>query len=183
MRPLVGRGFQSYASAPMIWSPEKVFHASVSQLKRILILFQLHYPESRYHAWWNPAMIYVAHAVLTSRVDKEWRFYFLLCLQAYRILAIAYPFAAISYKATLTLAMAEGKLSSSKARDLLQQLFQGKGRDNVRDTQNLRVYMDLGHNHKVTSTGDAEGLAQDFERLALVKEAKHEHEVGAEAET
>lgn len=159
-----------FYSDSIAWSPDGVFHASIDQLKRILILYQLHYPESRYHAWWNPAMIYVSHAVLTSKTDPEWRFYFLLCLKAYRTLSVAYPFATIGYKATLTFAMAEGKLSASKARDLLRQLFQGQGRENVRDTNDSRVYMDLDKVRDNEGSGDAEKLADDFEKLAVVKE-------------
>lgn len=152
------------------WSPDEVFHASVSQLKRILIVYQLHHPESRYHAWWNPAMIYVSHAVLTSSTDPAWRFYFLLCLKAYRTLSIAYPFATIGYKAFLTLAMAEGKLSADQARRLLKQLFHGKGRGNVRDTRISRVYVDLNKSQDKDDSGNAEALADDFEKLAVVKE-------------
>lgn len=138
--------------------------------KRILIVYQLHHPESRYHAWWNPAMIYVSHAVLTSSTDPEWRFYFVLCLKAYRTLSIAYPFAAIGYKALLTLAMAEGKLSADQTRKLLKQLFHGKGRENVRHTRNSRVYMDLNKIQDKDDSGNAEALADDFEKLAVVKE-------------
>lgn len=159
-----------FYSDPTPWPPDAVFHASVDQLKRILILYQLHYAESRYHAWWNPAMVYVSHAVLTSQTDSEWRFYFLLCLKAYRNLSVAYPFATISYKATLTLAMAEGKLSASGARDLLRQLFHGDGRENVRDTDKLRIHMDLDQIQGADGSGDAEKLADDFEKLTVVKE-------------
>lgn len=155
------------ASPTLHTTPSAVFSASIRQLKRIIILYQLHYPESRYHPWWNPAVINVAHSVLTtSPIDPEWRFYFLICLQAYRHLALAYPFAAISYKAVLTMAMAEGKLSGSKARDLYRQLMHGEGRERVREARNLRAYMDLSHE----GVGVAETLAGDFDRLALVRD-------------
>lgn len=72
------------------------------------------------------------------------------------------------------MAMAEGKLSGSKARDLHRQLIHGKGRERVRETQNLRAYMDLSHERKADSSGDAEGLAGDFDRLALVQEGEPE---------
>lgn len=165
----MGKDLHFYSES-IAWSPDGVFHASISQLKRILILYQLNYPESRYHAWWNPAMIYVSHAVLTSKNDPEWRFYFLLCLKAYRNLSVAYPFATIGYRATLTMAMAEGKLSARKARDLLRQLFHGQGRENIRDTDKSRVYMDLNKIQNIDDGGDAERLADDFEKLAVVKE-------------
>lgn len=100
VRPWKGKGLQLSASASFLWCPDEVFHESISKLKRILILYQLHYPESRYHPWWTPAIIYIAHQVLTSAIDKEWKFYFLLCLKAYRTLSLTYPFTATSYKTT-----------------------------------------------------------------------------------
>ncbi|KAL1584791.1 hypothetical protein WHR41_06595 [Cladosporium halotolerans] len=170
VRPWIGSN-RLLASATLCTTPSAVFNASILQLKRIIILYQLHYPEARYHSWWNPAVITVSHAVLTaSPVDPEWRFYLLICLKAYRQLALVYPFAAISYKAILTMAIAEGKLSGSKARDLYRQLFHGEGREKVRETRNLRVYMDLSHERKADRGGEAERLAGDFDRLSLVRD-------------
>lgn len=171
VRPWTSQNLHLQPSPTIHTTPDAVFHASIRQMKRILILFQLHYPESRYHAWWAPAAIYVAHAVLTaSPPDPEWRFYFLVCLQAYRNLSLAYPFAATAYKATLTMAMAEGKLSAAKARDFHRQLVSGKGREGVKDAKNLRVYIDLSHARRENESGNAEELAGDLERLALARE-------------
>lgn len=171
VRPWTSQNLHLQPSPTIHTTPDAVFHASIRQMKRILILFQLHYPESRYHAWWAPTAIYVAHAVLTaSPPDPEWRFYFLVCLQAYRNLSLAYPFAATAYKATLTMAMAEGKLSAAKARDFHRQLVSGKGREGVKDAKNLRVYIDLGRARKENESRNAEELAGDLERLALARE-------------
>ena len=66
--------------------------------------------------------------------------------------------------------MAEDKLSVDQARKLLKQLFHGKGRQNVRDTRNSRVYMDLNKIQDKDDSGNAEALADDFKKLAVVKD-------------
>lgn len=72
--------------------------------------------------------------------------------------------------------MAEGKLSASKACDLLRQLFHGKGCEGVQDTPNLRIYVNLGSVHEIKDKGNAEHLADDFEKLAVVEEVAEAHE-------
>lgn len=66
------------------------------------------------------------------------------------------------------MAMAEGKLSGSKARDLYKQLLHGKGRDRIKEPQNLRAYLDPSYKQEETRSGAIEGLAGNFDRLALI---------------
>lgn len=102
-------------------------------------------------------------------------------METYRMLSLAYPFAAISYKATITMAMTEGKLLANKARDLLLQLFHGRGCEGVRDNPNLRVYVNIGRVHESKDKGNVEHLADDFEKLAVVEEVTevHEEQIGS----
>lgn len=171
MRPWMGKVLLLRASESVICSPDAIFDLSLRQLKRILILYQLNYPESRYHAFWHPAIIYVSHAILSSSTDKEWRFYFLLCLQGLRILSIVFPFARPCYKGILTIATTEGRLSTSEARNLSRQLNCGDGRGNTRHTTKSRVYLDLSHSYQRDGIGDAEGIAKRFEEVAIVDES------------
>lgn len=73
------------------------------------------------------------------------------------------------------MAMAEGKLSGSKARDLYKQLLHGKGRERVEEPRNLRAYLNPSHKREETGSGDIEGLAGNFDRLALIRDDQPEH--------
>lgn len=77
------------------------------------------------------------------------------------------------------MAMAADKLSSSKARDLHRQLVSGKRREKVRVTRNTRVHMDFSHSRVENEGGNAEGLAEDFETLALAKERTQHRMISA----
>lgn len=118
--PWVGRNISTLTciSCP----PDLVFKASLSQLKRLTLVYQLEYPESRYHNQWHPALLYVANAMLGSVADSEWIFYFSICLQGYRNLATPYRFAALCVRGLLTMAVHHSKLAASKARDMIQKM-------------------------------------------------------------
>lgn len=170
MRPWLGKRLQLRASSSISCLPDAVYHASLAHLKRILILYQLNYAEARYHCYWNPVITYVAHAILNTPDDPEWRFYFLVCLQAFRKLSIVYSFAAICYKGIVTTALAKGRISSTAARNLIWQLTNGRGREGVRDTSSSRILLDYDASRHV------EDIVNDLERITLVKEVDFEEE-------
>lgn len=176
MRPWLGKGLQLRASSSISCLPDAVYHASLAHLKRILILYQLNYAEARYHCYWNPVITYVAHAILNTPDDPEWRFYFLGCLQAFRKLSIVYPFAAICYKGIVTTALARGRISATAARNLIWQLTNGRGREGVHDTSSSRILMDYDASRHV------EEIVNELERITLVKEVDciEEEQLGAD---
>lgn len=88
----------------------------------MIIQYQLDYPESHYHIFWQGALVFLANIVLSDKNDTEWYFFFVLCLRGYSGLSKAYPFARLCFKGLLSMAIAEGRLTIRQTRAFMKQL-------------------------------------------------------------
>lgn len=149
-----------------------VYGASIRQLKRLLVNFMLHYPQSRYHVYWHVALIYMANAVLTSSADTEWRFYFLICLRGYMNFSSAYGFAPLCYKGLLTIAMEKEKISVEDAKHMLRQMVRKQEAGNIRSTNKLGIRLATADTCLAQNELSAEEAADMFDKVALAQTAR-----------
>lgn len=168
MRPWTGQNLFIQAPSFGQCGVDSIFAASISQLKRTAALYVWKTPESRYSAYWHVCLIYVVHAALDDSNDREWYFYFLVCLQAYGHLSIAYPFARLCYEGLLALAMSKKNLSPGRARSLKLKLERTSVNQVHRDRCYSGLRLDFHRSGHVESYGTADALAGQLE-MALRK--------------
>ncbi|KAH6705685.1 hypothetical protein EV126DRAFT_173285 [Verticillium dahliae] len=151
-------------------SPEAAFRASLTQLKRLVVVYRSKYQSSEHTILWHTALIYVANAVLQDTRDPEWHFYFLQCVSGYESLRKSYRLAEVVGRALLSMTLRNGDISGTEARELLQRLKQ-KGLDNDTSDRIRATFMgDLELAMTNPRQASVENLAEQFEDMALWQE-------------
>ncbi|CRK12760.1 hypothetical protein BN1708_010605 [Verticillium longisporum] len=151
-------------------SPEAAFRASLTQLKRLIVVYRSKYQSSEHTILWHTALIYVANAVLQDTRDPEWHFYFLQCVSGYESLRKSYRLAEVVGRALLSMTLRNGDISGTEARELLQRLKQ-KGLDHDTSDRIRATFMgDLELAMTNPRQASVENLAEQFEDMALWQE-------------
>ncbi|KAI1841232.1 hypothetical protein JX266_012544 [Neoarthrinium moseri] len=103
-------------------SPQTVFDASVNQLKQLLLVYHVKYPEARRTCFFNTALVYVSNAILKNPGDPNWRLYFEICIRCWQDLYVCYPIYDGIMQAFLTMALKDELISIGEARPYMDQL-------------------------------------------------------------
>lgn len=100
-----------------------VFAASLNQLKRLTLTYHATYPSPRYTILWHVGLLYVANAVLRDFHEHDWRFYFDLCVHAYKDLFVCYRVAAGFLESILYIAISRSLISTEEAQAIHAELL------------------------------------------------------------
>ncbi|KAK8013758.1 hypothetical protein PG991_009351 [Apiospora marii] len=157
-------------------SPDRVYHASVEQLKHLIIGYQAAYESSACTILWHTALAYVANAVLASH-DEDWKMIFLLCIYGYESLARPYRVSEAIGTSLLTMALRDHRISTDEARSLLQQLKKRRP-EQLRNVGPIRATFmgDLQQAMFDPEGAKVESLANNFEDMALFREFLNDEE-------
>ncbi|OPB46196.1 C6 transcription factor [Trichoderma guizhouense] len=148
-------------------TPDAIFAASVQQLKRLIIIYRFNYTSSAYTILWHTALLYVANALLRTKGENDWLFYFLLCLYGYEGLRPSYRVAEAVAGGLLSMAMRSGDISSDEARRVMAHLQEkGQELDSSEIRATFMVDLDLAMSDPVAAT--AETLAYSFHDIAMM---------------
>ena len=151
-------------------TPVTIFAASIKQLKQILVEVRLFHPKNRYLGLLNMALIHVSGAMLKDRGDKDWRFYFMLCLCFWHDLYTSYPLHRSLIRGLLAMALRERVISTLETH-ILEERVQRRGRHHEKLDDVLAAFT-VDFNLALTKPEEADGtsLAQRFEELAVFSE-------------
>ncbi|KAK7928630.1 hypothetical protein PG985_005628 [Apiospora marii] len=157
-------------------SPDRVYHASVEQLKHLIIGYRAAYESSACTFLWHTALAYVANAVLASN-DQDWKMIFLLCIYGYESLARPYRVSEAIGTSLLTMALRDHRISTDEARNLRQQLKNRKPKQ-LEDVGPIRATFMGDLQQAMSDPGGAkvESLANNFEDMALFREFLNDEE-------
>ncbi|PNP52481.1 hypothetical protein THARTR1_06949 [Trichoderma harzianum] len=148
-------------------TPDAIFAASVQQLKRLIIIYRFNYTSSAYTILWHTALLYVANALLRTKGESDWLFYFLLCLYGYEGLRPSYRVAEAVAGGLLSMAMRSGDISSDEARQVMAHLQErGQELDSSEIRATFMVDLDLAMSDPGAAT--AETLAYSFDDTAMM---------------
>ncbi|KAM0202653.1 hypothetical protein ACHAPA_009393 [Fusarium lateritium] len=151
-------------------TPQTVYHASVEQMKRLLLSHRSEMGPEVLSIFWQSCVIYVANAVIHGGDDQQERqFYVHLCLTGLRELYLSYRVSGTIVKAIAGMAIHNGVLDKDQAIDIRRRLEETAGRFEM-DTQvvgSWLVDLDLA----VTDSASAQGgkLAEDFDCICGVE--------------
>ncbi|KAG6032767.1 hypothetical protein E4U41_007141 [Claviceps citrina] len=172
-RPFMGRGsdkdhrLRTFASNTCTTSA--IYETSTTQLKRLMINFQLNYTSSNFTILWHTALIYVANAMLEANPKEEdWHTYLLFCLHGYERLSRSWRVAKSISKALLSLTLRKGGISSEKARQMLQDL-EGNHVEQMPGEIRATFMMDLERAVSEPNTATVEYLANQFEDNLIIE--------------
>ncbi|KAK7937461.1 uncharacterized protein PG986_014329 [Apiospora aurea] len=156
--------------------PDRVYHASVEQLKHLIIGYRAAYESSACTFLWHTALAYVANAVLASN-DQDWKMIFLVCIYSYESLARPYRVSEAIGTSLLTMALRDHRISTDEARSLRQQLKNRKPKQ-LEDVGPIRATFMGDLQQAMSDPGGAkvESLANNFEDMALFREFLNDEE-------
>ncbi|GKT47621.1 uncharacterized protein ColSpa_07802 [Colletotrichum spaethianum] len=113
-------------------TPEAVYAASVTQLKRLLLLYRLRYKSAGLSVLWQTAVVYVANAMIREAgtsvrapdvpPSEEWRFYLDLCLAGLEDLYVSFPVFGSIAQGMVGMALRHAAIRTGKAARVLKQL-------------------------------------------------------------
>ncbi|KAK1658525.1 hypothetical protein BDP55DRAFT_773261 [Colletotrichum godetiae] len=152
-------------------TPEAVNAASVKQLKRIVLLYHLNYPESSFCLFWHSALLYLANAMLReasfSGNDEEVEFYFRLCITSYRTLYNGFRLAKGIALSLLSMALDKGVLGLQEAKAIRKDLELRGKRHDISDRVMEYFVVDLDFAVTNPSAAQAKKLVQNLERTLI----------------
>ncbi|RGP77968.1 nitrate assimilation regulatory nira [Fusarium longipes] len=147
-------------------TPQTVYHASIRQMKRLLLSHRSDMGPEVLSIFWQSCVIYVANAVIHSGDDQEERqFYVNLCLTGLQELFLSYRVSGEIVKAIAGMAIKNGVMDKDQVFNIRRQLEETAGRYEM-DTLavgNWVIDLDLA----VTDSTGARGgkLAGDFDQM------------------
>ncbi|KAL3300258.1 nitrate assimilation regulatory protein nirA [Colletotrichum asianum] len=180
-------------------TPRAVYAASVNQLKRLCLLFRLHYKKARFSGLWQTAVIYVANAMMQEaaqsniqhgRPGREWRFYLDLCLAGLTDLCVSFSTSGAISRAVVGMALQNGGLKAAEANRVLVEL---KRLEMAHEEARLRLngnaeatwVIDLDLALTDIEAARGQSLVQQFENMMLGGDFPHddaEHNMDLTAE-
>jgi hypothetical protein len=161
---------------PQDSSPHAVYSASVTQLKRLLLVYRKSFPAATYSVLWHTAALYVANVMIheakvkpTTVMGQDWKFYLRLCLTSYIDLYAPYPIVGIVARGLLCMAMRDGVMTVSDVLGFTRQL-ETNSRNHDIPVEDMKASFIVDLNLAVTNpaAARAEMLAEKFTELALL---------------
>lgn len=153
-------------------SPEKVYNASVNQLKQLIVNYRLNFKASSYAILWHVALTYLANALLFQPKEEDWFFYFLLCIYGYERLRPCWRVTKAISTALLSLALRKGDISGVTARQIVSDIESNAAPDSFSAEDDVRATfmadLDLASSNPYSAT--VEKLADDFEQNLMLQE-------------
>ncbi|KAI9170621.1 pantothenate transporter liz1 [Paramyrothecium foliicola] len=175
LAPYTGGVFTSLYS-----SPEAVFHASIAQLKRILLL-RLRQPAYKiYCSMYSLAILTVSSAVINEQADPASRFYFLLCARHCEELYIRYPVYKDILEGFLALAIGSSVISTTEAMTILNALRAYASHHEPKGETAGSFTIDFKSALEDRQTASAQALAQKFNDLTIFEQFVEEEQASAE---
>lgn len=153
-------------------SADRVYNASVHQLKHLVMNYRLKFSSSSYSILWHAALIYLANALLYQPKEEDWVFYFLLCVYGYERLHTHWRVTKSISTALLSLALRKGDISSTAARHILTDLDQSTTSDADPLDEAIRAgfMADLDLEGPISNSTTVENLAYDIDDNLLLEE-------------
>lgn len=145
------------------------YQASVNQLKHLVVHFRHYYESSTCTMLWQPALIYVANAMIQDVTTPQWRVYFLACFYGLEALRRPFRVSEAIGRGLLTMLMRDDKLSSKDAREALGHLRQ-RGFDDIPGDIRATFMGDLELAQTNPGAANMENLAAGFEDIAVFQE-------------
>ncbi|KZL70449.1 C6 transcription factor, partial [Colletotrichum tofieldiae] len=113
-------------------TPEAAYAASVTQLKRLLLLYRLRYKSASLSMLWQTVVVYVANAMIREAgtavrapdmpPSDDWRFYLDLCLAGLEDLYVSFPVFGSIAQGMVGMALRQAAIRTGKAARVLRQL-------------------------------------------------------------
>jgi hypothetical protein len=115
---------------------------------------------------WHTGLIHVANANLGDTKNPTWRFYLFFCIQCYGHLRQAYRFAEVIGRSLLSMALQQGDLPASEARQIMEHFEENRL---ISPSYDIRATFMADLNLAMTNPSEAsvESLADRFEDIAL----------------
>lgn len=129
----------------------------------------MNYVSSSFTLLWHTALIYVANAIVDGEADKNWHFYMLFCLCGYEQLSKSWRVARSISKALLSMMMQKGRISSTAARKILQDVEENST-DGIPEEIRATFMGDLGLALSRPGHATVEHLAHAFEENAAIQD-------------
>lgn len=159
-------GFVSISERPA----EIISTASVSQLKRLLVSYQVHFSTEAPTPFWHTACLHVANAAIRSpETDRSRRPYFYRCLDGYRSLYPRYPVTFTIVKGLLGMAMSTDVISTQEACEGMDQL-KSKGTAKITEPTEACFMIDLELALTDQQGAHIDSLAQRFDDMVMFDE-------------
>lgn len=170
MRPWLNKGLRLQTFTNGSNGPDAVNHASLRQLRRLMLVVRSSYAQALYAVHWHASLMYVANAAMTETQDPEAHFFMMVALVGYADLWPAFDLAGTCLRGLLGMAVEQKRLSLSTACRFEEQALRIKtARGSYEKTHNDECAMPL--NLDKTSDGakmtTAKDLAQRFYDLKL----------------
>ncbi|VTT73837.1 unnamed protein product [Fusarium fujikuroi] len=147
-------------------TPQTIFSASLNQLKRLTLLYQIHYMP-----YINTSLIHIANTICKETNDPTLKFYFLLYIRYWQHLYISYPIFREIAQAFLTMAMNNGLITNREAKGLMAEVKE-QGRHHELSHVGISTTLIVDFDLAMTNRGkaDVQAVAQKFEEVALFDE-------------
>lgn len=145
------------------------YYASVNQLKHLVVKFRASYESSTCTMLWQPALIYVANAMILDSSNPQSRLYFLVCFYGLEALRRPFRVSEAIGRGLLTMMLRDDILSSGDAREALGHMKQ-RGFDDVSGSIRATFMGDLLLAQTDPGAAIMEELAAGFEDMASFQE-------------
>ncbi|KAK1622906.1 hypothetical protein BDP81DRAFT_333214 [Colletotrichum phormii] len=189
-RPFLATEYKSqrlYSFSTHYATPEAVYASSVTQLKRLLLLYRLRYKSANYSVLWQTAVVYVANAMIseggmTLRADgqpgNEWKFYLDVCLAGLEDLYASFPVFGSIAQGMVGMALRHSAIRTNKATSVLTQLDEIERRHasikGMTDKTEARWIIDLDLATTDFEGAQARNLVEELQKL-MVEQTESGH--------
>ncbi|KAK0377588.1 hypothetical protein CLIM01_05067 [Colletotrichum limetticola] len=189
-RPFLATEYKSqrlYSFSTQHATPEAVYASSVTQLKRLLLLYRLRYKNANYSVLWQTAVVYVANAMiqeggLSLRADgqpgNEWKFYLDVCLAGLEDLYASFPVFGSIAQGMVGVALRHSAIRTNKATRVLAQLDDIERRHaslkGMTDKTEARWIIDLNLATTDFEGAQARNLVEELQKL-MVEQTESEN--------
>lgn len=153
-------------------NPQAVYHASIRQMKRLLLSYRLEFQLEALSVLWQTGVIYVANA--TMRADyhnrDEMQFFVNLCVAGLEELFMSYKVFGSITKGIIKMAIRQGSIEQTQVRRVRRRLRETEQRFLVdgRSTDEMMAMWMVDLDLAVTNPLGAQGgrLAKEFDRMS-----------------
>ncbi|KAG5922428.1 hypothetical protein E4U42_005456 [Claviceps africana] len=150
-------------------SPRAICRTSTTQLKRLVVNYQLMHASSSITILWHSALIYVVNAILeTNPKDNDWYWYLLQCLYGYKRLSQSWRVAKSISKGLLSLTIRKGSITSEDARQILRDIENDPPQQMPGEIR-ATFMLDLDRALSEPDTATVEYLANQFEDNVIME--------------
>lgn len=166
-RPFLSQRLSLQTFASRTSTPDAIFDASLNQLRRLVLVYRSTQKAAAYHVCWTTGIVYVAHAMLARHeTDKEWKFYFLVCIYALQDLYISFRLFSAIIQGLLTMAVRDGCMTGHEARSIRKSLQERGGHHQTDNAvkASFMIDMDLAIRNKIEDA-KVEKLAEKFDEM------------------